>query len=584
MRDSFDALDVPGWVLKNCPEVVSHYIKFPLFRKGWDEELLALSDTTSAATGTCIMKVVRDVAASIDSQALLHAGSHLGAIIHGGQIPWDDDIDAILPLQDRDKFLQRCAGLQEKGIPVYCYVHSNAVKVFSDVEVENRTRHAWAFPFVDLFFYVVRDGFLLEVPPHGYVSKWAKSFPLDAYFPLSPYYFGGVRLLGPDVRVALDRYDVDRCKVPEYNHRISLNLKKQFARHTNGSLDVDCGELSLHFPFLRDGGISNDGISTWKVHEFSNMTLPQPAQKISLQLRRKYFTYEQDAGDMLTQKIQSLDEVEVVNTFSPGCKSMHDISVIVFNMQRGGHWLVAAEMLRTLSPDIIILNEMDIGMSRSGQQHTASLLALELQMNYAWALEFVELTRGTKHEQIRTQNHTDFEGLHGNAILSRCKLHDPVVYRDKIGAYFSDKKVGLNANGYEKRLGGRMILLVKAAVDDGRTIVLGSMHKGSLLEEVKRYTDGYVTILGGDQGKDTCGKLGLALSENSNHTWPVSCTTGSYGRGTGDILCASANENVVLHSKVYLPCFTSSGQTVQISDHAVVYSELSMEKLFEDKR
>jgi len=572
--ESGHELNVPAWVHENCPEIVAHYQKFPMFQTGWNEQLLALSDSASAAIGTCVMKVVHYIAASIDSHALLHAGSHLGAIVHGGQIPWDDDIDAIIPFQDRDKFLRKCADLEKINIPVRCHVYSNAVKVFSD-DGENRTRHAWTFPFVDLFFYVVQEGFLYEVPPEGYIPRNAKRFRIDAFFPISPYYFGGVRLLGPAERIALERYDVNRCKLPKYNHRISLNLVKALNKHTNGSVDVDCNELSNFFPFLNDGEIHLGGTSH-KVAGRSNINFSPPAQKIPLDTRQEYFRHDDAAGSMLTQKIPNLDKVEVVNTIGPGCEDLSKISVVVFNMQRGVYWLETTQLLRKFSPDVIILNEMDIGMARSGQQHTARLLALELQMNYAWALEFVELTRGTKQEQAKTQNLTDFEGLHGNAILSKCQLHDAVVFRDEIGGYFSDQKVGLNAGGFEKRLGGRMVVLAKISSRKSQNLVIGAMHKVNSLNSILTYANGHPIILGGDQGRDTCAKLRLQLSNNSNNAWPAKCAHESFGHGHGDILCASTKDHTSTQTTVYLPCFSSSGLVVQLSDHAVLHTQLDM--------
>ena len=38
------------------------------------------------------------------------------------------------------------------------------------------------------------------------------------------------------------------------------------------------------------------------------------------------------------------------------------------------------------------MNEMYVGMARSDQQHAARLMAYHLGVNYAWGLEFVELT------------------------------------------------------------------------------------------------------------------------------------------------------------------------------------------------
>ena len=84
--------------------------------------------------------------------------------------------------------------------------------------------------------------------------------------------------------------------------------------------------------------------------------------------------------------------------------SVESLKVVEFNAERGTKWLETAlkfssdEYLK--DADIIILNEMDIGMARSGNHHTTRLLAYALGLNFAWGLEFVELTNGDQKEQV----------------------------------------------------------------------------------------------------------------------------------------------------------------------------------------
>lgn len=99
-------------------------------------------------------------------------------------------------------------------------------------------------------------------------------------------------------------------------------------------------------------------------------------------------------------------------------------------------------------PDLIIMSEMDIGMARSGNIHTTRKLAYRLKMNYAWGLEFVELTNGNKEEQEMTRGKENALGLHGNAILSRCPMYDPKIYRNVLeDLYFSNRAHDVNAQG-----------------------------------------------------------------------------------------------------------------------------------------
>lgn len=80
----------PDWLNVLCPEVVAHYNKFPNFREYQDflGVPIPIQSTNYAAQAVCTAKLVKLLAASIHARVYLHAGSHLGALIHGSPIPW----------------------------------------------------------------------------------------------------------------------------------------------------------------------------------------------------------------------------------------------------------------------------------------------------------------------------------------------------------------------------------------------------------------------------------------------------------------------------------------------------------------
>jgi endonuclease/exonuclease/phosphatase family metal-dependent hydrolase len=244
---------------------------------------------------------------------------------------------------------------------------------------------------------------------------------------------------------------------------------------------------------------------------------------------------------------------------------------VEFNAERGKYWMHTADLLRPLDADIVILNEMDIGMARSDQQHTTRLLAFALGMNYAWAVEFMELTRGTKAEQDDTKGSYNFLGLHGNAILSRCPLVDPVVFRDPIGDYFSASSNNVNAKGYEQRLGGRMALFTRVKLPFA-TVAVASVHKISgHVKSMQTYinsTPSRLAIVAGDQHWGYCSSVGLVHADKRDHyTWPASCS--SLGKQRGDIICCSSSMTVTVPERSFLPCLkTQWGVSMHISDHA----------------
>jgi hypothetical protein len=57
-------------------------------------------------------------------------------------------------------------------------------------------------------------------------------------------------------------------------------------------------------------------------------------------------------------------------------------------------------------------------MARSGDVLAARRLALDLGINYALALEFVDLTRGIRGEQVATQGQREALILSGIAVVT----------------------------------------------------------------------------------------------------------------------------------------------------------------------
>lgn len=306
--------------------------------------------------------------------------------------------------------------------------------------------------------------------------------------------------------------------------------------------------------------------------------------------------------DVTVEEISNLDQVEVDNSIAApaacNVSSGKPLNIVNFNAERGRYWVEFADLLlsRGILPDIIILNEMDIGMARSSNIHTTRKLAFRLKMNYAWGLEFVELTRGNHEEQNRTAGSENALGLHGNAILSRCKLFDAAVFRDPLAdSYFSNQPNKKNAMGSEKRLGGRMSLFVRSGFDtDAKSdhIVVGSVHKahpfnnrekiweylgfGQAPSDHKNVTPGVPPvqqkgiIVGGDlESRSFCTLSGFKNLDRPMKptTFPADCTRNHTGNFRGDYICG--NVEIDKPDTVILPCSGADGM-LQLSDHSII--------------
>uniref|UniRef100_A0A7S0J9J3 Uncharacterized protein n=1 Tax=Calcidiscus leptoporus TaxID=127549 RepID=A0A7S0J9J3_9EUKA len=220
-------------------------------------------------------------------------------------------------------------------------------------------------------------------------------------------------------------------------------------------------------------------------------------------------------------------------------------------------------------------------MARSAQQYTARLFAYALGLNYAYGVEFVELTNGNRFEQRRTKGQDNVYGLHGNALLSRWPLSDAAIVRmdpSRMSALYSSRGFE-TAFGYEKRLGGRMSLFaitgqfsasagqVPSIGEDAKSpaFIIGSTHAQTSWGGNVTHTQlsiasmrshmatmarvaasrGIPTIkvLGGDTWPSTCSWLGLQQLVKAKS--PRNALAGRRVRlqpsGMDDYLCADNN-------------------------------------------
>jgi endonuclease/exonuclease/phosphatase family metal-dependent hydrolase len=160
------------------------------------------------------------------------------------------------------------------------------------------------------------------------------------------------------------------------------------------------------------------------------------------------------------------------------------------------------QQLQILRPtDLFILNEVDDGVTRTNYHDVARELAQALKMNYAYAVEFLEIDplnlglekvnmedKGAQ-EDIQKSFEPDksrYLGLHGTAVLSRYPILKatvrplPVCYdwflgeKKAISKLESGKRAGANLVFMERitrevRRGGRTTLIVELAVPESPT-------------------------------------------------------------------------------------------------------------------
>ena len=162
-----------------------------------------------------------------------------------------------------------------------------------------------------------------------------------------------------------------------------------------------------------------------------------------------------DRGDpyaIWTAQFECLNELQLL----PGqCDETptHSLRVGAWNLERGRDWKAASSLIIDHALDIVFLSEMDYGMSRSQQAHTACELADVLGWHCLFAVEFVELELGNAWELAKPTDPTNSAGLHGNAIISRFPLKNPWLHR-----FSASDGSWWHRRFNEPRLGGRIAL------------------------------------------------------------------------------------------------------------------------------
>ena len=136
------------------------------------------------------------------------------------------------------------------------------------------------------------------------------------------------------------------------------------------------------------------------------------------------------------------------------------LRVVEWNIERGTRLDGIIEVLNDHPvlrfADLLLLNELDDGMLRSGNRNVALELSRALSAHAVYGVEYLEMTKGTGEELNLTGENTS--ALHGNAILTRHNFSNPQVVRLP--------RCENNFESAEKRLGGRIGILLDLEICD----------------------------------------------------------------------------------------------------------------------
>lgn len=160
-----------------------------------------------------------------------------------------------------------------------------------------------------------------------------------------------------------------------------------------------------------------------------------------------------------------------------------------------------ADALARLNPDLVLLQEVDVGARRTGRVDVAALLAARLQLNSLFAAEFVELGQGTPRRPA----------YHGQAVLTALPVSATRVVRfSRQTGYWKPRWYLPNWAFLQRRIGGRLALAVELGAVPHR-LVAYNVHLESrgpealrlsqiedVIADARRYPETMPILLAGD--------------------------------------------------------------------------------------
>jgi hypothetical protein len=164
-------------------------------------------------------------------------GTLLGSLRHHDIIPWDDDLDVMIPFEDRIRFLNLLK--QMNSTPIQYNIlggEKNRYYKLSFKHTLSAGGYSWNFPFLDVFLYVTNKTHVWGLSDPDNILEIRHVFPL-VMRPLGELWL-------PAPRKSRRLYDFnafDNCKGHFYNHRREAGMRQVF---------VKCDDLKHIYPFV----------------------------------------------------------------------------------------------------------------------------------------------------------------------------------------------------------------------------------------------------------------------------------------------------------------------------------------------
>ncbi|WP_099558952.1 endonuclease/exonuclease/phosphatase family protein [Hartmannibacter diazotrophicus] len=209
------------------------------------------------------------------------------------------------------------------------------------------------------------------------------------------------------------------------------------------------------------------------------------------------------AHDKAMAGLDCFGAVEVAGSAKEMAPLGFPLTVAAWNLERCLFPERSAAKIAASGASVVLLSEMDDGMSRSGQRHTTAAVADALGMAYAYGVEFLELGLGSQSERQFCKDASNEKGFHGNGLLAAGPLVRPFLFR------LPGERVWFGG-GEQSRIGERMAVGAVIETEEGPFVAV-SVHLESnadspyrerqimaLIDAVEAHAPGLPILIGGD--------------------------------------------------------------------------------------
>lgn len=193
-----------------------------------------------AATLNDILRRFTETADKANLTYFMYWGTLIGSYRHHGRMPWDDEVDLLLPNSQKKRLLAAVAPLS----PRYAIDRSASYRwKFYATNSTSIKLYSWKFPFLDLSFYYENNTSLWDLDP-GFRRR--NTYRKMDVFPLCRRPFSPFMLPAPrNARVVLkQQFDIVNCVSSSWSHSAESRIA------TAGQLTIPCRKLWGVLPFV----------------------------------------------------------------------------------------------------------------------------------------------------------------------------------------------------------------------------------------------------------------------------------------------------------------------------------------------